>query len=384
MARMTNYNGAQATATGCLVAAFSLILSGCGEGFTGTDEAVRSGDPVEGQALRMLGGLEIELSPVSDGTGQVRYVLTNSSDQSLRFLRRDTALEAAGSNLFDVRLNGEPIPFVGPHVYWGESSSDDFTELAPGLSVEVTVDLPATYAMSRSGQYTVRARRRSIGILGSDPTLPESVLIEDLAEVSISVDEVHVHRASDPTVLKFKNYAETCSTAELQKMVDGETAALALASAGRAHLNQIPYSGDIGGKYAKWFGDPARDWNDVRRAESVLTLAVGLRETQFTCRKDGDVVWVESDGSDVGCGASMDRSINAATNGILGTTVHVCPSFLAMSTRAMASVMIHEASHHAGTVDFVSTAADAQDLAITDPDDAVESGENYEQYVLEF
>lgn len=365
----------------------SAALVGFAFGLTGC-----SGDPSHGAepapedtvVTLEEGRLTVALTSLDATTGQLLYTLKNTSDRSVRFLQRDTALKLVSSNMFDVRRDGEPVDFVGTHIYWGEPRPQDFLDLPPGGIVEGLVDLPALYDMRHAGEYTVQARRRSVAIQGA-LAKDTRVVLAASASTSVWLDEEHRRK---PTVDKFRNYAEDCTATELQDLSAGEEVAIDLAYAAVGHLNNIPFVGDIAGRYQRWFGDPERDWNDVRRAESVLARTVnpvgGLPQIQFSCRDEGEVIYVDSAGDGHGCGASVDVPVNATTGGARGTSVHVCPSFLGMDPRTMASVMIHEASHHQGTDDFVTNATDARNLAATDPDSAVESAENYERYVLEF
>lgn len=364
--------------------AIAFGVAGCSGDPSGNEDQLLA-DAEARPVLLDTGSISVELSSLDIATGRILYTVRNDSQRSVRLLQRDTALQVVSMNMFDVRRAGQLVPFVGTHVYWGEPSARDYLEVPAGSIVEGIVDLPASYEMREPGEYTVQARPRSVAIAGTTPDQTTSVLVAASPPAVVHIDGTHRRAAPIP---KFRNFAEDCTAGELADMVTGESEALDLARAAVSHLNNMPFVGDPGGRYERWFGDPERDFTDVRRAESVLTQALrpgaGLPDMQFSCRDDGDVVFVDSAGNDVGCGTSLDREMVAATNGSLGTTVHVCPSFLTATTRRMASVMIHEASHHYGTDDFVSNPTDALNLAITDPDSAVESAENYEQYVLEF
>lgn len=288
-------------------------------------------------------------------------------------------------NMFDVRLGAVPVAYVGPHVYWDEPRPQDFVELSPGASVEGLVDLPALYDMKRAGEYTVQARRRSVTVRGEAPDLATRVVMDASAATVVRLADT---RRSQPVMPKFLNFAEDCSATDLANMSAAETTARRLGRQAVTHLQNMFFIGDTGGRYERWFGAPEREPTDVRRVESVLSQALsidsGLPVTQFRCRPNGVVFFVDGDGNEFGCGPTMDRPVTAVTNRSPGSTVQVCPSFLSSSERRKASVMIHELSHHYGTDDFVNGIEGALDLAITDPDSATESAENYEHYVLEF
>ncbi|HWO08778.1 MAG TPA: hypothetical protein VNN80_04840, partial [Polyangiaceae bacterium] len=108
-------------------------------------------------------------------------------------------------------------------------------------------------------------------------------------------------------------------------------------------------------------------------------------------------------------GPGITRNFNAGTNGSLGSNVAYCPDFFALSPRDQASIVAHEAVHHFGVEDIsvflddnlngtfeasdvdgvrdevlVNDPVTAQNLATEDPEAAVVSAVNYQNYVLEF
>lgn len=104
------------------------------------------------------------------------------------------------------------------------------------------------------------------------------------------------------------------------------------------------------------------------------------------CLPAGRLVEASSGVGCAGTNPSVTKPFLAATGGSrLGGDVGLCPDFFSgLSADGRAATMVHEATHHFGTDDVVSSPAAAQNLASTNPGLAVENAENYEDYVLEF
>src|SRR5688572_32122589 len=87
-----------------------------------------------------------------------RWTLHNDTLETLRVLVWHTPLEGFSNDLFYVERDGEPVPYTGRLMKWGEPSAEDYVEIASGASVSATFDPSAVYDMSQPGQYTIRYR----------------------------------------------------------------------------------------------------------------------------------------------------------------------------------------------------------------------------------
>ncbi len=122
--------------------------------------AVLCGAQVAAAAPRALSAtIETEKAFLGDADGAVvRVRLSNTGAQDLYLLHWQTAVRGVQGDIFDVRLNGEPVPYVGRLYKWARPQAEDYVRVPAGGSVSAEVDLTAYYDMSSTGEYTVRYR----------------------------------------------------------------------------------------------------------------------------------------------------------------------------------------------------------------------------------
>jgi len=142
-------------------------LGGCTFGESTGDTVAASGGP-EGDGLR----LDIALTDADPPPGApipVRVSVRNDAAVPLPLLPRNTALEEPlQADVFRVRLEGQPRPYLGIIAQRLPVTAADVVTLDPGESLERTLDLAAHYRMDRSGTYEVRYAPRALTI---DPGL---------------------------------------------------------------------------------------------------------------------------------------------------------------------------------------------------------------------
>jgi hypothetical protein len=345
------------------------------------------------------GALLVELSPRDGAGGEVEYRLTNTSSSRVRFFASDTA--ANGDlirNLFDVRLDDEAAAFAGPHVYLAPPKPADFTELAPGATLTTVIRLPDYYEMDRPGTYSVRALAVAPTVLHADQTSAPGALSVPASEIAVDVDGTHVHQVPDADlVLKASGVCESdcqlqcalsnpadptfciaecievicngkirgCSTGDRAELEDGEDQAAGLVFRAFSGLSS-------GTEFTTEFG--ARNDGKIALVRSVLNDIQGdLPTIPYDCNGAGAVVGSSAvPGVDFVCAPRTNfsqREVLAVTTQQPNARVEVCPDMLA-DLATTAGVMVHESSHHFGTVD-----GDANPL--NDP-------EAYRRYVLSF
>ena len=376
------------------------------------------------------GRLSVELLPLGEGTGALQYSLTNVGDAPLRFSPADTALEGVANNPFSVFYGGQRVTYVGPRVSFAPPRDADFIELAPGESVSASVDLTQLYSLTRPGVYSIAAGARRLTPPPGGEQASGGELLAAPA-ISVSVDEQHVYQPSASEVDKATqpacvtscqrgcgvgdpiatsqcldqcdltcNPRQTCTVAEDNALNAATALARQLIASGIEAVSD-------GNEYLTWFGVRTRARTD--RVAGVLDGALrDIFPTQQLCLDAGAVMFAGDPGG--GCrGPGITRNFNAGTNGSLGSNVAYCPDFFALSPRDQASIVAHEAVHHFGVEDIsvflddnlngtfeasdvdgvrdevlVNDPVTAQNLATEDPEAAVVSAVNYQNYVLEF
>ncbi len=85
----------------------------------------------------------------------VTFRLTNSTAQPLSVLTWHTPLEGLLSSCLEVTRAGAEIPYQGPMLKRGDPDAEDYVTLAPGASVEETIEAQLAYDFSQPGTYRI-------------------------------------------------------------------------------------------------------------------------------------------------------------------------------------------------------------------------------------
>lgn len=338
--------------------------------------------------------LSVELSPLAGATGQIEYRLTNTSPEPVRFFAWQTAANGGlVINLFDVRRDGEAVEFAGPHVHLAAPDPDAFTELAPGATLTTVLRLPDYYAMDRSGTYSIQARAVAPAVLQAGETLAPATLSVPASSIVVDVDEDHVYHPAEDVVEKassicrdsclvqcgaqpsgcatecIANFCDAkitgCSANDKQRLETAEDNAAGRANRSLSGLNS-------GTAFTTEFG--ARNTGKINLVRSVLNKIIGdLPRVPYRCNAASTVVGPSpTPGVDFVCAPRTNFSqieVNAATTRSAGARVQVCPTMFS-SAATTAGIMVHESSHHFGTID-----GDANPL---------NNPEAYRRYVMAF
>ncbi|MCK8498690.1 MULTISPECIES: DUF1573 domain-containing protein [Myxococcus] len=88
---------------------------------------------------------------------EVRFKLTNTSEQPVYVLKWHTPLEGVRNNFFRVTLAGSATeqPYLGPMVKRGPPDASSYATLAPGASEERSVDVAQVYGVQTPGTYRI-------------------------------------------------------------------------------------------------------------------------------------------------------------------------------------------------------------------------------------
>jgi hypothetical protein len=86
---------------------------------------------------------------------KLTFTLTNHSPEKLYVLTWYTPLEGIFGEIFEVKREGQAIPYEGPLVMRGDPLPENYVLLEPGASVSAEVDLATVYSFSQAGEYTI-------------------------------------------------------------------------------------------------------------------------------------------------------------------------------------------------------------------------------------
>jgi len=85
----------------------------------------------------------------------LHVVITNPNSDSVKILKWFTPVDGLERSLFNVLLNGEPLPYLGKMVKRAPPTEQDYITLLAGESIASDVNLSEHYAFSVSDQYEV-------------------------------------------------------------------------------------------------------------------------------------------------------------------------------------------------------------------------------------
>jgi peptidyl-Lys metalloendopeptidase len=312
----------------------------------------------------------------------VTVTYRNDSSQDLYLVRWQTPLEGVEANLFDVRVDGQPVAYTGRLYKRGTPTAEDYVRIPAGDSVSVDVGLSSVYDLSRTGEYSIRYRVVLQDALRADtpakvsgfsgPRELESNTIflgverdpraADAAEKLARIDEAA--RAASPPAPRYVS----CSSNRKRQLATALSNARKLALKSRNYLNNLPAaSRPTDAAYTTWFGayDPSSyasvtgDYVNIYSADSTKT---------FTFH----------------CDCTENHYAYVYAN--QPYQVYLCNFFWkapALGTDSKAGTLIHEASHFtvvAATQDYGYGQAVCRNLAAERPDLAIHNADSHEYF----
>ncbi|MBX2838141.1 MAG: hypothetical protein KTR35_14885 [Gammaproteobacteria bacterium] len=118
----------------------------------------------------------------------VKFSVTNRSQRKVRLLPWNTPLESRlNGDVFTIMHNGAKVLFVGRKIRRPEPTDADYVALAPGETLENTVDLAQAYNLSALGSYSIAYTPL---VIAGVPTFSPDVAVEASdTELSIELTE---------------------------------------------------------------------------------------------------------------------------------------------------------------------------------------------------
>lgn len=89
---------------------------------------------------------------------EVLFKLTNRSESPVWVLTWQTPLEGILGTVFEVTRDGEELPYQGPMVKRAAPSADSYAAIAPGATVENTVEVTQAWDFKKPGTYRITFR----------------------------------------------------------------------------------------------------------------------------------------------------------------------------------------------------------------------------------
>jgi peptidyl-Lys metalloendopeptidase len=304
--------------------------------------------------------VEIELvghAPSQYGVIKLRFIYTNTSDQTISIAQRGTALEdALLEDLLLVERNGEVLPYSGPIAKRLMPTASDTRRLLPSEAVQSVVEIQDAYDFTVAGEYHLTAKQY---------TNKKSVM--QPAPIIVTVNQ-------PPKILKQTPGFQSCSS-QYQSIADSALSVAEFYSVeSRNALFKTPLvARPRSPRYITWFGAYQIDrWNKVQSNYVKISNALSNQKIQFNCACDAP---------------GIDKSSTVAyVYSNRAYEINLCPIFWRLGTSGVeskAGVLIHEISHFvvvSDTDDHVYGQRGSKGLAARNPALAISNADNYEYF----
>ena len=267
--------------------------------------------------------------------------------------------------LFEVRRNGQPVPYIGPDVKRAPLQASELIRFAGGDVRTYTVDLASAYDLSANGDYDVAyAIERGVG--NATYRLKSANAAFTLSGRSAPPGSpVPATIPGEVTALAGSLSYSKCTTTQQT------TIATAVANARTYANDAVTYlatQNTESQRFTKWFGSPSilANWELIR--------------ANFTKIQDG----FTNRAVIVDCGCKKTYYAYVYSN--QPYKIYVCKAFWSApmtGTDSKAGTLIHEMSHFtvvAGTADNAYGQTAAASLALTDVQKALANADNHEYF----
>jgi len=316
----------------------------------------------------------LRVSMYATGDGAVEVILTNTSNKVARVPRYQLPLGQLEAKLFSISRDGEAVAYEGPMIKRGLPDASDFAILRPGQSYRSVVQLSDAYDMRKSGTYTItlasplqHASMSDGSMLKSQRGLPLTLQSAPLRMYATGkLPPLNKGKPGSGGGTSINGVATVgCSSTQVSGIGAAITAARSYSENAKGYLA----ANNQGPRYTTWFGAyTASRYGTVRQNFVDIDTAMDQQNNQIT----------------INCGCN--QSYYAYVYPTRPYEIFVCRAFWSApntGTDSKAGTLVHEMSHFnvvAGTDDHVYGQAGAKNLAITNPDQAVDNADSHEYF----
>ena len=294
----------------------------------------------------------------------VQVTISNPTNHTLRVLAWFTPVDGVEEPLFAVQRDGQPVGYTGPMIKRPAPTKDDYVSLKAGESLTNDVILSDSYDFSVSGRYTVVYDVSSYYLSPKLVGLPkqQETMLSNALELKVAGRQGKRPGGGGGGGSGNTTF-QSCDTTQQNTLLSARSQASTYSNDSLGYLN----ANNQGPRYTTWFGayDSGR-YTIARDHFNSIASAMSTASVTFDC--------------------SCKKRYYAYVYPSQPYTIYLCSVFWSApltGTDSKAGTLIHEMSHFtvvAGTDDFVYGQAGAKDLAITDPDKAVNNADNHEYF----
>lgn len=329
--------------------------------------------------------LRVGLFPSADGTVEVH--VTNTSLKAARIPTWQLPRDVLEADQFRVHRDGREVRYEGPLIKRGLPTASDFTVLRPGQTWRSVVDLTATYDMRAAGDYTVTlasplqfaslsggqrlVSKSGLPLLLTGPTLRmwHDGGAAPLAREAGTEGWRDTCNARKPLCRGGGSGTNVSFVGCSASQVTDATAAVNAARAYSENAKGYLVAGTVGPRYTTWFGAYTTTRQATARENFIaIDAAMDLNAGQIK----------------INCGCNQGYFAYVYPNSPY--EIFVCNLFWSApmtGTDSKAGTLIHEMSHFdivAGTGDFAYGQANARNLALSNPNNALRNADNHEYF----
>lgn len=295
----------------------------------------------------------------------VKVTISNPNKGAVRILKWYTPFEDVEEPLFEITRDGETIEYIGAHYKRPQPEDKDFIVLKSGESFSRTVDLAKYYDLSVTGSYVINYDIAALNLYQKGDKQINQVESLKSSEFSIFIEGRAANKPEPDSALVAAGTSSfaKCTTTQQSSLL---TARYEAAKYSSDALNYL-FSNTQGTRYATWFGaySSARH-NTVKGNFTNIKNAMDTASMTFDC----------------GCKKRYYAYVYANQP----YRIYICSVFWQApmtGTDSKAGTLVHETSHFtvvAGTEDWVYGQSGAKNLAISDPNKAVDNADSHEYF----
>jgi len=304
----------------------------------------------------------------------VHFALRNDSASDLYVVYWLTPARGVLADLFDVRVDGQPVAYVGREYKWATPQPQDFVRIPAGGALERDVELSALYDIARSGEYTVRFRVPSgVPLLAfRDPKAPVDYadLRSNAVDLAIARDPADVAERAARAAAEAQAIGRyvtpgyvSCSSTRQSTLRSALGAAETMSGKARTYL----HAGTVGSGYTTWFGAyTASRYSTVRKHFDNIYTVFNAKTVTFYC--------------------DCTDSAYAYVYPSQPYKIHLCNAFWSaplVGIDSKGGTLVHETSHFtvvASTDDWEYGTAACQKLAKSTPKKAIDNADCHEYF----
>ena len=319
----------------------------------------------------------------------VTVTLSNNTKDTVRMLKWFTPVYGVEETLFVVTRDGQPVAYIGPRYKRAAATEQDYISLKAGEHVSSAVNLGEYYDLSQSGQYEVMYGVAGFNLFNEKGNVFEFKDVLTSEKINVGIDGREAKGTPTPPPTPGGGGGKrtptppptpggvtptpgggggttfnACTTTRQSQLLSARSEAKLYASNAENYL----LANNQGARYTTWFGVfSSTRYNTVRNNFTAISNAMDNANVLFDC-------------------TCTQTNVYAYVYSNQPYKIYLCGAFWTApltGTDSKAGTLIHEMSHFnvvAGTDDFAYGQTAARNLAISNPNNAVQNADNHEYF----